>query len=624
VIKRLKLLSFSAVSVLIALLMAGCIAVPENGQQGSASLSGSLARQFIAESRQNLDVIDGVLAEVDVMVGGQDETADMDFGDEAAVTAAVGKLQAVEQKLSPLLALESAAAQYHNDAVTTFVASEVRGAGMAKDVLGEYEDILVYLKELAKAVLPLENVGQTGDADVASSIASMGQTFSAVYESMKTIKTPSFLQYMHQGLMDAIQGSTDALGYISASVDISDPLRLDSGVYRFSVIEKQITALLDASQKDVDRRKDKLTDDTGRIRALAVGLRAWLDTHDALAAKAGDGPVAFEPLAAEFSADLEKVKVTCTYQAPDTIIPANYRSLDYIVYLSAWSDNGPADVLVTVEIPGFTQKYQQKLSLTRAETQVKIHPPLAEGASASLNSSKDAQLNVSVTDLGSNAIILEDTKPVKLYSRYDMQWEDANGTQYFENALAWVTPESPEVKDLLRQSADTISTITNGQITFIGGYQGVGSIANEDVVWAQAAAIMQTLAGTTGVKYVATPFSSSGVQMQRVATPAEVINKRSGLCIETAVTVASALQATNMHPMLIILPTHAQVALETWSGSGEYYIIETTALDDAAIGNFDNVIAYWNHDRWTEYMQQEGARMIDCDMARDLGIASID
>ena len=36
-----------------------------------------------------------------------------------------------------------------------------------------------------------------------------------------------------------------------------------------------------------------------------------------------------------------------------------------------------------------------------------------------------------------------------LYSRYDMQWMDAQGTPYYENILAWVTPEAEEIRTLL-------------------------------------------------------------------------------------------------------------------------------------------------------------------------------
>ena len=64
----------------------------------------------------------------------------------------------------------------------------------------------------------------------------------------------------------------------------------------------------------------------------------------------------------------------------------------------------------------------------------------------------------------------------------------------------------------------------------------------------------------------------------RVLPPSEVLSSRSGICIETALLVASALQSANMNAMIIITPGHAQVALETWEGSGEYYLLETTKL----------------------------------------------
>ena len=153
---------------------------------------------------------------------------------------------------------------------------------------------------------------------------------------------------------------------------------------------------------------------------------------------------------------------------------------------------------------------------------------------------------------------MQESHPIKIYSRFDIQWQTEDDTPYYENILAWLTPEAVEVKELLRESADSISEITNGNITFIGGYQGINGISNEGVTSAQAMAIMNAFAGRMNVKYVAAPFSSSGKEMQRISTTSEVINLRSGLCIETALTVASVLQATGMHTMLIILPTHAQ------------------------------------------------------------------
>jgi hypothetical protein len=122
------------------------------------------------------------------------------------------------------------------------------------------------------------------------------------------------------------------------------------------------------------------------------------------------------PFPAELTVDPSNVNISCDYTAPDYIIPANYRSLDYITFMQISADRGSADLLVEVEIPGFTQKYEQKITVTRSETELRIHPPLLDGAAKTLNSAKDAQLSVSVTDLGSGKIVVKDTKPVKLYS----------------------------------------------------------------------------------------------------------------------------------------------------------------------------------------------------------------
>ncbi len=330
------------------------------------------------------------------------------------------------------------------------------------------------------------------------------------------------------------------------------------------------------------------------------------------------------PFPSNLIADTD-VNISCNYKAPDVIIPANYRSMDYIVYLQCWADQGSTEALVSVEIPGFTQKYEQKITVTRSETEISIHPPMLTDAAQNLNSSKDAQINVTVTDLNKNKIIVQDSRPVKLYSRYDMQWQDAEGTPYYENILAWVTPEAEEIRQLLRLSADSCNELTSGQLDAIVGYQQVADWSQEQITYAQVVSMMHALASKMGVKYIMSPFSATSTELQRIATPAEVINSAGGLCAETAVTMASAIQATNMHAVLILLPGHMQVAVETWQGSGQYFLIETTALDAAANQEFDTVVNYnMTQEDWTAYLAQDGVVAIDCDLASQLHIQAID
>jgi len=323
-------------------------------------------------------------------------------------------------------------------------------------------------------------------------------------------------------------------------------------------------------------------------------------------------------------ADSKNVTVHCTYTPPATIIPANYRSMDSVITLKCSTDSGTTRLLVTVEIPEFTQKYQQMIDVSRAETDLKIHPPLLEDAAKSLGTSKDAQLIVTVTDQNSGKVIVQDTNPIKLYSRFDMQWQSEDGTPYYENILAWVTPEAPEIDQMLRLSADSLSELTNGKLDSIIGYQEVDGLTHEQVTAYQVCAMMYTLAAKYNVKYIMAPFSSTSSDLQSIKTPSEVINGAGGLCVETAVTMASAIERTNMHAVIILLPGHAQVAVETWAGSGDYFLIETTALDSAAAKSFDKVVYVLTKDDWKKYLSQDGYVAIDCDLAEKLNIKSID
>ncbi len=601
-------------AVVLAVLLVGCN-VPTN--QGNLTLNKQQALEFLTECQTDVDTMNGVAAKINVFL--EEDSLDEDDGD---IEATIQEMQVIREELSPILNAntelyppESPLAQY--------TLLRLRCARDLDDVLVEIQEILNYEMELLYAFEPLEELEYLDYNDLEAVYEQLGVAYTEINQRTVGITPPTFLQYMHEGLCEGLNDYLDAMQSLIVSVYYDDPLLTNSDEYQLGVLERKMDILLDEGEQAFDRREAKIKEDVEEIHTMLDGMADWVSSNDQAIGKS-NGMVIFSEMAPVLTARLDKEQVYCLYEAPDTIIPANYRSLDYIVFLSTWCDNGTTDVIVSVEIPEFTQKYVKKITLSRAETQIKIHPPLLEGAAKSLNSSKDAQINISVTDADTGKVELQESHPLKIYSRYDMQWAAEDGTPYYENVLAWVTPEAPEVKELLREAADSISYISDGDITFIGGYQSVSGYDDENLAAYQAVAVMNALAESMEVKYVATPFSSSNNNFQRVATPSEVIDKRSGLCIETALTVASALQATGMHAALIILPTHAQVAVETWYGTGDYYIIETTALDDARAGNFDYVLAYFTKDEWEQYIMENNATIIDCDLAQTLGIQSID
>ena len=317
-----------------------------------------------------------------------------------------------------------------------------------------------------------------------------------------------------------------------------------------------------------------------------------------------------------------------SYETVDTIYPSLYNTMDSIVNFTATCEQGERDVLVQAEIPGFTQPYEQKFTLSRQITQFYIKPPVLSG-DLSLNSQKTAQLKFSITDLETGKAIVQDSKNVQMMSAYDfILWEDDFGYSNWDNFLAWLTPEDPQVQQLKRYAIEWISQMTGGQFSMMPGYQDTGLFGDQIQMntFYQALAVQGGMSAM-GVRYNMGSFSmsNSSAQLQRVQLPAETIESLSGVCIDTSLVVASALQSAGMNVMLVFPPGHAQVAVECWPNTGEYFLIETTILP-VNEQNMGGIVTYKTKEEWLQYLQDPwgngsgGCYILDCSLATPMGI----
>ena len=313
----------------------------------------------------------------------------------------------------------------------------------------------------------------------------------------------------------------------------------------------------------------------------------------------------------------------------EEVFPSSYRSLESLVTFTAYCDYGEMDVLIEVEVPGFTQPFRQKISLGRQVTKIRIVPPLITG-DIDLNSEKTAQLVYSVTEADSGKLLVQESKNIKLYSKFDMLWwTEEFGDATTDNILAWMTPDAPEILQVTRGAIDYLEYISDGVLSMIAGYQEYGVFDHVYYnTWVQAVAIQGAMSDVIGVRYNNSAFSMDS--HQRVKLPADTINARSGLCIETALVMASALQSAAMNVMLIFPPGHAQVAVEAWPGTGDYYLIETTNLPMGQDeGSWDATVMYLDKEDWFGYISGEGTftlgpcYVLDCDLGSKLGIRAM-
>lgn len=321
------------------------------------------------------------------------------------------------------------------------------------------------------------------------------------------------------------------------------------------------------------------------------------------------------------------------YTLIDEIYPNLYPATNSIVNLAIYTDKDFRDVTVTAEIPGFTQVYEQKLTITPEITYLMIKPPVLSDM-PDLSSAKDTQLIFKITDNITGDIIAQESQSIKLYSIYDYRSNsDEFGVIQNDNILAWMTPESEGVLAVRRNAVAWLEQNLGRDAGMLPGYQpayGYGDGEEANITYIQIAAI-QSAISAMGVRYNMGPYSLNATQ--RVLMPDAVLASQSGICIETAVLMASVLQSADMHPMIVFTPGHAQVTVESWSGSGQYFLIETTNLPfDASVDDMNTLTALYSSEDWAEYLSQSSQKaqqsggmvyIVDCDLAKILNIKGL-
>ena len=322
-------------------------------------------------------------------------------------------------------------------------------------------------------------------------------------------------------------------------------------------------------------------------------------------------------------------EIEIEYEAVDAIYPSLYNTTDYILLVQATSEGGDRDVMIRAEVPGFTQVYEQKFSLGSQLTQFYIHPPVLTGE-LNLGSAKQAQIVFSVTDIDSGKPVIQDTLPIQIMSKFDMiNYDPELGLSSWDYYLSFLTPESPGVLELKRNAVDFITGYTGGQFDMMQGYQDSGLFgSNIELNTYYQALALQGAMSEMGVRYNNAWYSmsrSGDKMLQRVQLPDDTLSSKSGVCIETSLTIASALQSAGMNVFLIFPPGHAQVAVEAWPNTGEYYLIETTILPVDG-ENVDSIVTYKTQQEWLDYIQNGygdgsgGCYVLNCGLATALGL----
>ena len=460
------------------------------------------------------------------------------------------------------------------------------------------------------ASAPLDELskGATAAEDKFATAREWETTSANVYFDFCDLTPPAFLEqawaaYVRQVRLFAVMCAMQREG-----IGYGDVMRLYSAsqllARQFNALAKYEFALYELYFTSYERAGD-------RLAFLAENVEPPL-----LAACKGGGEADFDyaRFAGEMSLD---------YRLADEVYPNLYHTMDAVVILDAHTDWGTRDILVTAGIEGFSQEFRQKLTVNTDLTRLCVKPPMLAQV-PSLFNTRDTQLTLAVTDAVTGELLAQESRTLKLHSLYDYQLRDNEfGTVQYYDILSWLTPESEGVLKVRREAIRWLEA--NTEMSTLAGYQNVLGVADSEAymnTMLQAIGL-QAAISDLGVRYNWGAYSLNA--FQRVLMPDAVIESESGICIETSILLASALKSTGMHALILFIPGHAQVALETWRDSSEYFLLETTTLpfDGTAEADVDRFIRYLTQEEWENYLAECAARgvayVVDCDLLDQFG-----
>jgi hypothetical protein len=296
---------------------------------------------------------------------------------------------------------------------------------------------------------------------------------------------------------------------------------------------------------------------------------------------------------------------------------------DFAITTISNGNSQPARIKVETEIIGYTAPAVDTITVEAgAMVEVRQNPLLLPDAIDTLMNEKPATFQVRVTyfEEGQEIEILNETDSILVYARRDFPWEISGFSEQevYQFLAAWVTPNDPSVEELIRLAANYHP---DGMMT--SGYNGTPNDDDWDV-WYRLAAIWDAVSSEYQVTYVSTMVSFAPGSVQRIRLPSEVLGQRSGNCIELALLFASAAEAIRLHPLIVLLPTHAFLAVRVDAESTTDYFIETTMVGQYS---FEDAIQRGGEEYdENETLIDSGAEeygLVDIPAARDKGVLPI-
>ncbi len=268
----------------------------------------------------------------------------------------------------------------------------------------------------------------------------------------------------------------------------------------------------------------------------------------------------------------------------------------------------PQALRLTLSIPHFTQEQSFDVQGTATFQAQAFKPPLVDANILDTlvgPHARDGQIVLRVQNGAGK--VCDTSSPVRLESRQLMQWQDDAGHDQAGYLAGWVTPQASAVSALVSASTDWLGK------------------ASGRAVIDQVNALFDTLQFQSHVHYVDSnvPYQQGGSQL--IQLPKDVLSTTppTGMCVETTVLMASAVERIGLRPFIIIVPQHAflGVALGVAPDAPLAYW-ETSDLNGGVRGDQANVHGESEYNQF--HSKDQILRVVDVEQERQLGIEPIE
>jgi hypothetical protein len=264
----------------------------------------------------------------------------------------------------------------------------------------------------------------------------------------------------------------------------------------------------------------------------------------------------------------------------------------------------PALASVTLSAPGFLAAQTLELQSDSTFQSLAFKPTLlALAARAPLASGGVTRTTLQVTAQESGHGACEFSAPLTVYSREWILWRDpitgGDNTPYI---AGWVTPYDPVISDLIGKASVRLHEHPELYKNLPNLYGYNEDKATSEQVVDQVNALFDTLQNVYHLHYSAdnAPYTKGASQLVR--TPSDVLTSAFpvGMCVETSVILAAAVERLGMRPYLVFTASHAYLGVALSDApSAPLAYWETSDLNDGVLGAQANADgdAQYNSDR---------------------------